>query len=148
VFTYLLLTFTLLFLVYWFRYQCLLVLKTNSPARHAGQVARANDLRFPEVQACLESGPRPSQLPALHDALAADYRILTALLSYTAAFDRAAETLELRLLVIDFRAMQLWYVLARRAFPAQAARALEECSRILSCLADALGRRAVLLPGA
>jgi len=133
--------FALVLLFYWLRYNCLLILRTRTPYDHARQVAQANNLSFPEVQEQLQTGPSAERLRELYQSLLRDYRILTCLLRYTAASQARGYRFEQRLLVIDFRLMQLSYALTRRLAPSQARRALRESAQILAHFANLLAER-------
>lgn len=130
-------------LVYWFRYTCLLILRTKTPFDYAAEVASANRLSFPEVQARLPGAVSRPTLDPLHQALAKDYRLLTYLLAHTTAVNAGGFTLEQRMLMADFRMMQLWYALARRAGIGQAQSALEEMAGVVRHFANAMGERAI-----
>ena len=126
---------------YWFRYHCLLVLKSKPDGGHAVQVARANDLTFPEVQECLERRPASGQLPALRDTLLREYDVLTCLLRYSNALDSASGRFDQRVLMLDFRLMQACFALTHRLLPVRSSYVLEECAHILVYFAEALGER-------
>lgn len=131
--------FSLVLLVYWFRYTCLLILRTKTSRDYTADVVAANNLRFPEIQDLLQTGA--GQLEPLRESLAQDYRLLTYLLRHTADFQVGGFTLEQRLLMIDFKLMQLWYAFARTFAVPQARKALEEMSHILNHFANAMGER-------
>ncbi|HEX8985520.1 MAG TPA: hypothetical protein VF767_08815 [Bryobacteraceae bacterium] len=123
---------------YWFRYNCLAILRARIAPELAGQISAANDLSFLEVHGRLEDNPGTAGLDALNRALLRDYQVLTCLLRYTAP---AAHTAEHRMLMLDFQFMQLRYFLARRHLRRTAHASLEECARILNHFAGALGAR-------
>jgi hypothetical protein len=134
--------FALLLLFYWLRYNCLVILRTRALNDHARQVAQANHLSFPEVQDRLQARPSGQGLRELHQSLLDDYRILTCLLRYTAAFQARGYRYQQCLLAIDFRLMQLFSTLTRRLAPSAARRALRENAQILAHLANWLAERA------
>jgi len=139
----LIIAISLALLVYWFRYTCLLILRTKTSFDYAAEVASANRLSFPEVQTRLSTfRSRPESLDPLHQSLAKDYRLLTYLLAHTTAVNAGGFTLEQRMLMVDFRVMQLWYAMVRRIGIRHAQFALEEMSSILTHFANAMGERA------
>lgn len=129
---------SLVLLIYWFRYSCLVILNTKASC------GRADDSVGP-LWAALALGRRrveavatPGQLDELSSALDRDYRLLTYLLKHTAGLEIGGLTIEQRMLMLDFRLMQLWYRLSRTVFPPQSRKALAEMSDIVACFADAL----------
>jgi len=136
--SFLIIGFSLLLLLYWFRYSCVLLLRA-----HAEQAALAPsaepDIRFcfAEVQARLKTAP---VLDPLHVELQRDYQILIYLLQHAAGL--SLESFEDRLLVLDYKVMQWWYCLTRVAAPEQARRALYEMASILIVLAQKMGEQA------
>jgi hypothetical protein len=135
--SFLIIGFSLLLLVYWFRYSCILLLRA-----HTERVASASavpDIRFcfAEVQARLKTAPA---LDPLHLALHRDYEILIYLLQHAAGL--SLDSFEDRLLVLDYKAMQWWYRLTRIAAPQQARRALYEMASVLIVLAQNMGEQA------
>jgi hypothetical protein len=139
----LIIAFSMVLLVYWFRYTCLLILNTKTTQDYSVDVVTANRLKFPEIQVQLARASAPAELGPLHTALAQDYRLLVYLQRHAAEFKIGGVTLEQRLLMVDFRLMQLWYTLMRRLASSQARNALEEMSQVLSHLANAMGERVV-----
>jgi hypothetical protein len=127
--------FSVLLLVYWFRYSCVLLLRS-----HAERTASAvPDIRFcfAEVQAQLRTA---EVLDPLQLSLQRDYEILIYLLQHAAGL--SLESLENRLLVLDYQVMQWWYRLTRVAAPRQARQALYEMASILNALALQMGEQA------
>ena len=130
--------FSVVLFVYWFRYSCLLILqnRTASAAQYVGST-----LSFPAVQERLknqESGI--DLLDQLHRDLSNDYRIICFLLRCAAEND--VDPIERRLLMLDYWILQAWYAVSRRAAPLQARKALEEMSNIVSYFASSVGRPA------
>jgi hypothetical protein len=119
-------------LVYWFRYTCALILSRELNEDYVLKVASTIRLSFPQTEMTLQADPRPPALDRLYESLDNDYRILTDLLS-----DAAGEnSIERRILTIDFKMMRIWYGLTRskRNLPG-ASNALSEMSSILGYLA-------------
>jgi hypothetical protein len=125
----LIITFSLILFVYWFRYSCLLLLRRNDE-----QPVAAERFHFAAVQNGLKAG---LALDPLHQSLDRDYRLLTYLLDHAAGLE--LERLEYRLLVLDYRLMQGWYRLTKSAAPQQARRALSEMAEVLNALVGRIG---------
>ncbi len=132
---------SLVLFAYWFRYTCLLILNAKTAKDYTGQVAQANQLSFLEVQRRLEAGLDRAELATLHDSLERDYRLLTYLLRHAAHFQAGGYDLEQRMLMVDYRAMQLWYALSRRFGVERARGALQEMSDIIGHFANDMGER-------
>lgn len=137
----LIITFSVVLFVYWFRYTCLLILKTKTSRDYAHQVALANQLNFLEVSGRLQKDPGADQLATLHASLSRDYRVLTYLLQHAAGFPFKGRSLEQRMLMIDFKLMECHYGLTRKFAASQSRHALEEMSYILSHFANVMGER-------
>jgi hypothetical protein len=128
-------------LAYWFRYTCVLILRTRTVKDYAADMATANDLRFHEIQGRLVREAPAADLPALQKSLESDYRLLTYLVEHTAGLEVGGLTLEQRMLMIDFKAMRLVCALSRWVGIDYARGALEAMSSILNYLANAMGER-------
>jgi hypothetical protein len=117
---------------YWFRYTCLLLLAQRADASDALKVASTIRLSFPGVQEAMQAQQPAWALDSLHDSLEQDYQILTDLLRHTAE----SESIQHRLLTIDYKVMQFWYKFARTSPNLlRANKAIEEMSSILSFFA-------------
>ena len=129
--------FSVLLLVYWFRYSCILLLRSH--AERAASAFAVPDTRFcfAEVQARLRTA---EVLDPLHLSLQRDYEILIYLLQHAAGL--SMESFEDRLLVLDYKVMQWCYRLTRIAAPQQARRALNEMASVLIVLAQNMGEQA------
>jgi hypothetical protein len=108
---------------YWFRYTCILLLRSNA----------------------VQTAPSSESIPdALRRSLERDYRMVTYVWRHAAGLGE--QTLEERILILDFKVMRLWYRLTRTAAPAQANKALAEMSAVVAFLSQKLGRQAGLAP--
>ncbi len=123
---------------YWFRYNCLSILRGAISPERAHQAAAANDLTFPGVRKLLEEDLTPADLASLNEGLLRDFRVLACLLRYTAT---TTYSVDQRILIADFHCMQICFAVTRRHFRRQARRALGECINILSHFASTLGNR-------
>jgi hypothetical protein len=129
--------FSVVLFVYWFRYSCLLILQNRTS--FSEQTANNPGLNFPAVQERLKGDRKGVDLlDQLHGDLSKDYRILCFLLRCSA--DSGVDPIERRMLMLDYWIMQAWYMTSRRVAPFQAHRALEEMSNIVSYFAYSVGR--------
>ena len=128
----LIISFSLVLFVYWFRYSCLLLLRQGS---EQSPVAPGR-FNYVAVQQSLQAG---MELDPLRQSLDRDYRLLTYLLEHASGLE--LEQLEYRLLVLDYRMMQSWYRLTKWAAPGQARRALGEMADVLNALVGRIGEQ-------
>jgi len=126
---------SLVLLVYWFRYSCLLLIRSHQVALEP--LPAASRFGLYEVQSGLKLG---QALDPLHEALRRDYQLLMYLVEHASGLE--LESFEDRLLVLDYRIMRRWYGLARSLFPAQARGTLSEMASILAILVDRMGSQA------
>jgi hypothetical protein len=126
--------------LYWFRYSCLLLLAQKGSAGYALRVASNIQLSFPHVQEALQAIPQSAALDRLHERLDQDYHLLTDLLRHP-----GGESIEHRILRVDYHIMQVWYQLTRASrHSLQARNALGEMSSILGFFAAEIGESAAL----
>jgi hypothetical protein len=137
--SFLIIGFSLLLLLYWFRYSCILLLRSHAERTASASAVPDSRFCFAEVQARLGTA---EVLDPLHLSLQRDYEILIYLLQHAAGLN--LESFEDRLLVLDYRVMQYWYRLTRIAAPQQARHALYEMASILNVLAQKMGEHAGL----
>lgn len=138
----LIIAFSLVLFVYWFRYTCLLILSAKTSKDYAGEVAATNQLSYPEVQVRLRGVLEADACDSLQSSLDRDFRLLTYLLRNAAEFQVGGYSLEERMLMIDYRIMKVRYSFARRFRPFHAPRALAEMTDIIGHFANAVGERA------
>jgi hypothetical protein len=113
---------SLILLSYWFRYSCLLLLRSQ-----AQQPSQA---------------PPQGDLDPLRQAVERDYRLLTYLCRHAAGL--ADQSLEDKLLILDFKLMRIWYNVTRTMAPAQARNALSEMAAVVALLGQRIGEQAGL----
>lgn len=130
----LIIAFSLVLLVYWFRYSCALLLNARAESAIA-------DSRFTWMEVQRRLGDQ-ADLDPLQRALRRDYELLTYLIEHASGL--GLETIEDRLLMADYRLMQAWYRLTRRLIPTQARRAVSEMASVLNVLAGRLNEHAGL----
>jgi hypothetical protein len=126
---------SIVLLCYWFRYSCVLLLRNRS--EQAPGIAD-NRFSFADIQKRLQIA---ADLDPLHLALERDYRIVTYLLQHTAG--PGMQSLEDRILQLDYKLMQRWYSLTQTAAPQQARKALSEMATVVACLAQKMPSAAV-----
>jgi len=122
-------------LAYWFRYSCLLLMRNCE--EEAAQAAVEPAFQISEVQAKLRAG---TELDSVHAALNRDYAVLVYLIQHAVGLEM--QSLEERLLMLDYRVMKLWYRLARTALPEQGRQALSEMASVVSILSVRIAQRA------
>jgi hypothetical protein len=135
------LIFSVVLFVYWFRYTCILILRSKTPQDYSEQVVAANQLSYPAVDERLRGAMSSAELGTLVTSLQRDYRLLSYLLRHAAGVEVGGLTLEQRMLMVDFRIMQLWYAVTRRFAAGQAREALQEMAQVLHNFANAMGER-------
>ncbi len=113
------------FLVYWFRYSCLLLLR----ARAEQSPDAPAPLGILEVRDRLQTA---EDLDPLLRSLERDYRVVTYLLQHSSGLPRPS--LEDRLLRLDYKMMLAWYRITRTLAPEKARGAAVEMAGVLACL--------------
>src|ERR1700759_2968129 len=92
----LIIAFSFVLFVYWFRYSCILLIRNR-----AEQPSLARDFNYLTVRRDLQAG---AELDPLHRSLERDYRVLTYLLEHASSF--ALEGGEYLLLGLDYNLIQ------------------------------------------
>jgi len=128
-------------MIFWFRYTCLLMLRTRTGKDYATGLATANGLTFTGVRETVVQTASGGGLAELERSLDRDYRLLTYLLAHTAGLRTGGLTLEQRMLMLDFRLMQGICFLTRGLSLRQARTAVLEMAEVLSHLANDMGER-------
>jgi len=127
--------------LYWFRYSCLLILESRLNEEDA-QTRVGNDSQeyidahwdHQLAQAC-----SPSELRQVRHALDHDLRLIQNLAQRQDGEQNAAPSLESRLLVINYRLLQLSVALSQLVSVPKALNGLREMSRIVGYLAAESG---------
>jgi len=136
--------FSGILLVYWFRYCCLLLIRTHAEQQTGSSPSQAQfsfNLVRERLRATSESeAGMQADLEGVCRSLDRDYALFAYLLRHAAGLK--ATSLEDRLLVLDYKVMQLSYRLTKSAAPEYARRALDEMATVLGLLAGKLGERA------
>ena len=110
---------SLVLLCYWFRYSCLLLLRSH--AQRPEQV------------------PAEGDLDPLRRAVERDYRLFTYLCRHAAGL--AEQSIEERILILDYKVMRIWYRLTRTLAPTQARNALSEMAAVVAFLGQRIGEQ-------
>jgi hypothetical protein len=128
--------FSLVLLVYWFRYSCALLLRSRSESAATVSDPRFN---FGQVQQRLTAA---GDLDPLQQSLRRDYEVLIYLVEHASGL--GLESIEDRLLVFDYKLMQLQYRLTKTLLPTQARRSLAEMASVLNVLVGRMNEQAEL----
>jgi hypothetical protein len=130
----LIIAFSTVLLVYWFRYSCLLLLR-NSVEQPERVLA---DGRF-SIAMVLDRVKTEPKLDALEHALDRDYHVLSYLLKHAADLELAS--VENRMLILDYKLMRICYRLTRILAPAISRKALTEMASVLGAVARQAGQQ-------
>ncbi len=133
----LIILFSVSLLIYWFRYSCILLLRSQAEVAESEYVLRDDRFGIGDLRARLQTD---AQLDPLHASLQRDYEVLTYLVQHAAGLELSS--FEDRLLVLDYRVMQWWYRLTKSVAPDQAREALKEMATVMGVLVGKLGQRA------
>jgi hypothetical protein len=125
---------SVILLVYWLRYSCVILLRGAQERSVATSVA---DQRF-SVPFVLEQLKTEANLAPLERALDRDYRVVTYIIGHAADLELAC--IENQLLVLDYRMMRLWSRLTRTLAPRQSRAALSEMAEVLNVLVRQMGQ--------
>ena len=132
----LIIAFSLVLLVYWFRYSCILLVRDAQEAAASNPAVDAR-FGFAQVQREIDTA---LELDTLHRSLDRDFALLKYLVEHAAGL--RFESVEDRLLMLDYRVMRFWYRLVRLVAPQRARRALEEMASVLAILVRHMSERA------
>ena len=124
----LILAFSVVMFVYWFRYSCVLLLRG---AAEQAELSAAQDNRFSVAQV-MERLKTEQELDPLQRSLDRDYHVLKYLIEHAA--DLELVSIENRLLILDYKLMHCWFNLTRTLAPVHARKALTEMASVLVVL--------------
>jgi len=138
---------TVLFLIasvalflYWFRYSCLLILRTRTAENFGLRVSLANGLKFHQVQVEVDQS-LDHELPNLYDLLEKDYGVTTHLLAAVAAATPKENRKELALLRLNFRLTQGLFLLSNTLGLGYARQAIAEMADTVEYFANSFGEQ-------
>jgi hypothetical protein len=121
-------------LVYWLRYSCVMLLRG---AQERSAMFTVADERF-STFSVLERLKTEADLAPLERALECDYRVLTYIIEHATNLELAS--IENKLLVLDYQLMRLWSRHTRTLAPQQSRKALSEMASVLRVLVGQMGR--------
>jgi len=127
--------------VYWFRYSCLLILESRLSEEEAKQSGENQDPTVAWLEVQLAHASTPVELDRVRNSLDRDLRVVQNVARSCSELQVGGASLESRLLMIDYRMMQLWFAATRPFAGPKAQNALREMSRIVSYLAAESGVR-------
>jgi len=130
----LIIVFSAVLLVYWFRYSCLLLLRNATEQPDASPLV-GERFSIDNVLATVRTEPH---LENLEQCLNRDYDVLSYLLKHAADLELAS--IENRMLILDYQLMRIWYRLTRIVAPNQSRKALEEMASVLGAVARQAGQ--------
>lgn len=128
--------FSLILFVYWFRASCALLLRNHAEQAAITIEAADNRFLFPQVQEMLRTS---AELNALDGLLNHDFQMLTYLRLHAANLE--AGSFEDQLLILDYRIMRWYFRLMNKTAPAQARNALSEMATVVGVLAYKMAPR-------
>ena len=125
--------------VYWFRYSCILILESSWNEEQAQVVAVQNKLSFGSVNESLARAGTAEEMDRVKDLLDRDLGRVVSLLSKSPEVQEAGQSLECRMLVLDYQLMKAWYALTRAIAGPRAQQALREMASVVGYLAGEYG---------
>jgi hypothetical protein len=132
----LIIAFSLILFVYWFRATCRLLLRSHAEQRAAVPIV-SDQFSYPQVQTMLKT---ERELGALHSLLNRDFCVLTYVRQHAARLESGS--FEDRLLILDYRIMQWYFRIMNVALPSQARSALSEMATVVGVLAHRMSPQA------
>jgi hypothetical protein len=129
----LIIAISLVLLVYWFRYSCILLLK-DAALRTSEAPLQPARFGYAAVRERLDAA---TDLDPLHSSLRRDYELIMYLVKHASGME--LDSIEDRLLILDYKLMQLRYRLTRALLPGQARQALSEMVSVLDVLVRRMG---------
>jgi|JI102314DRNA_FD_contig_31_4069289_length_519_multi_21_in_0_out_0_1 hypothetical protein len=125
--------------VYWFRYSCILILESSWNEDQAQIIAAQNELSFSTIEDALAGAESAQAMDRVRDSLDRDLDRVLALLSNCPSVQEAGQSLECRMLMLDYRLMQAWYAVTRSTASPKAQHALREMALVVGYLAGECG---------
>ncbi|MFN0103580.1 MAG: hypothetical protein ACKV2U_16000 [Bryobacteraceae bacterium] len=125
--------------VYWFRYSCVLILGANWNEEMAHLVASRNELSFGSVEESLARAESAQAMDRVKDLLDRDLDRVLALLSNCPSVQETGQSLECRILMLDYQLMKAWYAVTRSSAGPKAQQALREMALVVGYIAGECG---------
>lgn len=127
--------------VYWFRYSCLLILEARWSEEEAKAGAGSQNLGIAQLEVELAQASTAVDLDRVRKGLDRDLQVVQTMARNCGELQVGGASLESRLLMIDYRMMQVWFVVTRPFASPKAQNALREMSQIVAYLAAESGTR-------
>lgn len=121
---------------YWFRYSCLLILRTTAFSETVEQPVWSACLNLDQVQAALSDAAIPQNLDKLEQALAQDYRRINEWLAKSVELRESFGAVEYKMLKTNYSMMTTWYGMVRGLSPRHAREAVREMALIVNHFAN------------
>lgn len=131
---------------YWFRYSCILILRTQTAEDYSGEVCHANGLSFDLVRGQIEVNKNPNLIELYH-SLERDYRVVSQLLDQISGSVAEENMLETKLLRANFRVAQAWFRVSHSLGLRSSVSALEEMAESIGHFANAFGQQSAASAG-
>ena len=125
--------------VYWFRYSCVLILQSSWSEELAQVVAVQNGLFFGSVEESLAQTDTAQSMDRVKDLLDRDLARVLGLLSNCSGVQETGQSLECRMLMLDYRLMKAWFAVTRSTAGPKAQGALREMALVVGYLAGECG---------
>ena len=125
--------------VYWFRYSCVLILQSSWSEELAQVVAVQNGLYFGSVEESLARADTAQSMDRVRDLLDRDLERVLGLLSNCPGVQETGQSLECRMLMLDYRLMKAWFAVTRSTAGQKAQAALREMALVVGYLAGECG---------
>ena len=125
--------------VYWFRYSCVLILQSTWSEELAQAVAVQNGLFFGSVEESLAQADTAQSMDRVKDLLDRDLARVLGLLSNCPGVQVTGQSLECRMLMLDYRLMKAWFAVTRSTAGPKAQGALREMALVVGYLAGECG---------
>jgi hypothetical protein len=125
--------------VYWFRYSCVLILESGWSEDQAQVVASQNELNFNSIDDLLARAESEQSRDRVKGLLDRDLERVLLLMSKCPAVQETGHSLECRMLMLDYRLMQVWYAVTRSIARPKAHHALREMASIIGYMAGEFG---------
>ncbi len=145
-FSLILIGLSLALFAYWFRYSCILILRTQTAEDYSGEVCRANGLSFDLVKGQIEANKDPN-LIELYRSLERDYRVVSQLLDQISGSAPGENMLETKLLRANFRVTQAWFHMSHTLGLRSSVSALEEMAETIGHFANTFGQQSAASAG-
>jgi hypothetical protein len=122
---------------YWFRYSCVLILRTRTAEDFSQEVCRANSMSFVQVRSAIEA-EGAVDLDQAFDALERDFSMISSLIERHGQADENG--VEHKLLGVNYRVTKAWFKVSRAVGLKSAKSALREMADTVAFFANSFGQ--------